>query len=171
MSMVLSAQKRQTLRRPMPRRRGARGAERSRAMSGALPFTHLLDVAALLELCLLALGAPGRPQRGGRRVLGLTDRDEAEDRIHEGQGAFDLPQRLGRGPVLEQDVVGPALLGDEIGEVAQAPVLHLAHRPALLLDQLLNAGGQLLRAGLALLRVYQYERFIAAIRHALPPVG
>src|SRR5262245_18871961 len=119
MSMVLSAQKRQTLRRPMPRRRGARGAERSRAMSGALPFTHLLDVAALLELRLLALGAPGRPQRGGRRVLGLTDRDEAEDRIHEGQVAFDLLQRLGRGPVLEQGRVGTGRVGEEVGEGTQ----------------------------------------------------
>src|SRR5262249_28416157 len=158
MSMVLSAQKRQTLRRPMPRRRGARGAERSRAMSGALPFAHLLDVAALLELRLLTLRAPGRPQRGGPPAPALTGREYAQDLIHEGQVAFDLLQRLGGGPILEQDVEGPALLGDEIGEVAQAPVLHLAHRPALLLDQLLNAGGQLLRAGLALLRVYQYER-------------
>ena len=63
------------------------------------------------------------------------------------------------------------LLGDRMGELSEAPLLDLAHRPALLFDQRPDAGGQLLRARFRLVGVNQDERFIAAVRHAQPPSG
>src|SRR5262249_24601495 len=175
MSMVLSAQKRQTFRRPIPRRRGGRAPpERSRAMSGQLLAAHEVDVLSTvlldLPLGLVALRTPHRPECCRGRVLGLTDRDEAEDRIRQRQVPLDLLQRPGRRTVLEQHVERSPLLGDEIGEVAKTPLLDLTHSPALLLDEGPDASRQLLRARLALPAMNQASRFIATIRHALPPV-
>src|SRR5262249_4220975 len=138
MSIVLSAQKRQTFRRPMPRRRGGRAPpERSRAMSGHLPVAREIAVSPALALGFhpVAVGTPCTPPRVRRRVLGLTDRDEAQHRVHEGQVSFDLLQRLRRRAILEQDVERAPLLCDEIGEVAETPLLYLAYRPTLLLDE------------------------------------
>src|SRR5205809_5404634 len=132
--MVLSAQKRQTFRRPMPRRRNPRPSPFPRrsprslsAISGDL-LVQALELGGTLELGLLALG----PARGGgarrrrRRVLGLAHRHEAEHPVHELQVALDLEQRLRRAPVLEEDAARPPPPAEHVGAVAAPPLLHLA---------------------------------------------
>src|SRR5437867_3492325 len=180
--MFRSAQKRQTFRRPMPRRRNPRPSPfprrspRSRSFSAAISGTLLvqaLELGGALELGLLALG-PARgygARRRRRRVLGLAHRDEAEHAVHELQVALDLEQRLRRAPVLEEDVERPPLLGDRVSELAESPLLHLADGPALVLDQLLHALGQLLPARLSQVGMEQDERLIAAVHHAVSPSG
>ena len=136
----------------MPRRRGGRGPPvRSRCHAQAhLPVRRACRRRPRRRR-LHSTSASSRSgrrvsaRRRGRRVLGLPDGDEAQHRVHQLQVALDLLQRLRRRTVLEEHVERPALLGDEIRELAQAPLLHLAHGPALLLDQRLDAGGQLLR--------------------------
>src|SRR3989475_11363333 len=177
--MLLSAQKRPTFRRPMPRRRNPRPSPfprrspRSRsAILGDL-LVLALEIGGALELGLLALG-PARgdgTRRRRRRILGLAHRYEAEDAVHELQVAFDLEQRLRRAPVLEEDVERPPLLGEHVGELAQPPLLHLTDGPALVLDQLLHALGQLLRGRLPQVGMEQDECLIAAVRPAVPPSG
>src|SRR5438132_13315416 len=131
--MLLSAQKRQTFRRPMPRRRNPRPSPfprrspRSRsAILGDL-LVQALELGGALELGLLPLG-PARgdgTRRRRRRILGLAHRHEAEDAVHELQVALDLEQRLPPAPVLEADVERPPLLGAPVGGVAGPPLLHL----------------------------------------------
>src|SRR5439155_11468143 len=134
-----------------------------------LSFAQAFELARL-ELRLLPLPlALGRPWRRRGGALGPADGHEAEHGIHELQGALDLVQPLRGGAVLEEDVERPVLPGDRVGELSEAPLLHLAHRPALLFDQLLDARGQLFLARVALLGMNQDERLIAAVRHAQPP--
>src|SRR3989454_10874020 len=176
--MLLSAQKRQTFRRPMPRRRNPRPSPfprrspRSRSAILRDLLVQALELGGALELGLLALG-PARgdgARRRRRRVLGLAHRHEAEHAVHELQVALDLEQPLRRAPVLEEDVERPPLLGEHVGELAQPPLLHLTDGPALVLDQLLHALGQLLRGRLPQVGMEQDERLIAAVRDAVPPV-
>src|SRR5207247_7353845 len=177
--MVLSAQKRQTFRRPMPRRRNPRPSPFPRrsprslsAISGDL-LVQALELGGTLELGLLALGPArgGGTRRRGRRVLGLAHRHEAEHPVHEFQVALDLEQRLRRAAVLEEDVERPTLLGGQVSELAEPPLLPLADRTTLVLSQLLKLLGQLLRARLPQVGMEQDERLIAAVRHAAPPSG
>src|SRR5712692_7748096 len=176
--MLLSAQKRQTLRRPMPRRRKPRPSPLPRrsprslsAISGDL-LARGLELGGALELGFLALWPAHRSARRGRwRVLGLAHGHEAEHAVHELQVALDLEQGLRRAAVLEEDVERAPLLGDQVAEVALPPFLHLAHDAALILDQLLHALGQLPRARLPQVGMEQDERLIAAVRHAGPPSG
>src|SRR5436190_15852217 len=150
----------------MPRRRNPRPSPfprrspRSRslsAISGAL-LVQALELGRALELGLLALGPTrGGALRRGRCVLRLAHRDEAEHAVHELQVALDLEQRLRRAAVLEEDVERAALLRDQVRELADAPVLDLAHCPALILDKLLHAVGDLLRARLPRVGMEQDE--------------
>src|SRR5207253_10795100 len=99
--MVLSAQKRQTFRRPMPRRRNPRPSPFPRrsprslsAISGDLPVQSL-ELGGTLELGLPALG-PARgdwARRPRRRILALAHRHEPEHAVLVLQVALDLDQR------------------------------------------------------------------------------
>src|SRR5580765_5314872 len=163
----------------MPRRRKPRPSPFPRRsprslslfMSGHL-LAHALELGRALELDLLALGAAGRRSWRRRwRVLGLADGHEAEHAVHQLQVALDLEQRLRRRPVLEERVERAPLLADQIRELAHAPVLDLAHGAALVLDKLLDALLDFLRALLPRVGMDQDDGFIAAVRHALPPSG
>src|SRR5262249_41717140 len=137
-----------------------------------LPVAHHLDLASALVSAspFVPLGTTRRAQRRRRSVLRLAHRDEAQHGVHQLQVPADLLERLGGRPVLEQHVERPSLLGHQVREVTQAPFLYLADRAALLLDERTDTRRELLRTRLALLRMDQDERLIAAIRHALPPV-
>src|SRR6185295_1194199 len=137
MSIVLSAQKRHTLRRPIPRRRKPRPppsplprrSPRSLSLfiSGHL-LRHAFEFGGTLEVRLLALGtARGGPRRRRRGVLRLPHRHEAEHALHELQVALDLEKSLRGTAVLEEGVERPSLFPDQVGQLAHAPVLDLAH--------------------------------------------
>src|SRR5581483_3328792 len=160
----------------MPRRRMPRPSllprrsDRSLAIS-RFSFAHALELGGAVEVLVLALASLGGPRRRGRRVLRLPHRDVAEHRVRELQRALDLGEALGRRAVLEQDVEAALLLPDRVREIAEAPLLHLAHGAALLLDERPDAGRELFRPGLALVGMDQDQCLIAAIRHALSPSG
>src|SRR5262250_272234 len=128
MSMVLSAQNRQTFRRPMPRRRKPRPSPLPRRS----PRSRSLFIRESPRPCPRTPLRPRTPPRA-RDVAGLAVA---------APGARSPPDAPTR------SVGGAVLLGDQVGELADAPVLHLAHRAALVLDQLLHPLGDLLRARL-----------------------
>src|SRR5437764_14483393 len=113
--MVLSAQKRQTFRRPMPRRRNPRPSPFPRrsprslsAISGDL-LVQALELGGTLELGLLALGPArgGGTRRRGRRVLGLAHRHEAEHPPQDSRVARARAPRPTRSAALEGRVTPP----------------------------------------------------------------
>ena len=118
-------------------------------MSGHLPFAHAIDVVAASRPSTSARRAPDAG-RVAAAAGGAFSACRTEMNRRTGSMSFRLRsiscKRLRRGAILEQHVERPPLLGDEIREVAQTPLLHLADRPALLLDERPDAGGQLLRA-------------------------
>src|SRR5437870_8583245 len=91
-----------------------------------------------LGLPVFALESPDRTRRRRWSVLGLPARHQPEHGIGELQVTFDLGERLRRRAVLEEQVEGAVLLGNDVGEIADPPLLNLADRAALLLDELAN---------------------------------
>ncbi len=65
-----------------------------------------------------------------------ADRHEAEDVFVEAGLALKLGHRRGRGIDVEHDVMRLAVLGDAVGEAAQAPCFSLDHRSAVVGDDL-----------------------------------
>src|SRR6185436_12792244 len=111
----------------------------------------------------LRLGWALLSQRRRRGVLGLRHRDEAQHWVHELDVALALTQSADADAILEQHVDRAPLLPDRVREIPRSPLQHLTHGSALVLDQGLDAGREILRSRLALLRMDQNERLIAAI--------
>src|SRR5262245_35323790 len=154
----------------MPRRRTGRAEPRSRspriATSGTLPFGHIELCATVLDFGCFGLRRAVLAERRRWRVLRLLHGDEPKDRVGQRDVSLDLAETLNTGSVFEEHVDRPSLLRDGIREIAHPPLEHLADGSTLVLDEGPDSCGELFGSRLALLRMDEDERLIAATRHA-----